>query len=169
MSEIVKLENEGHIASMSLPAGFVAGEVDREDNYLEFTTGAVGGPRICYWNRPFFAAPSDLENIEKVLDKNPHELKEDEVLDMLPLMAPGRWAYNGNFNRISYRTEEIAGRKVLVGELKFNDQDKKSYVVFANPCAEHGAVEIIWFEAPSKAFDQYKQAAVDAIQSISWG
>jgi hypothetical protein len=168
MTEQARLENEGNISSMSLPAGFAKGRVEREDNYVEFPSTSPAAAKLCYWSRPFFASPPDVARIREILSQAPHELSGDEVLDMIPCMAPGRWAYNGNFTQVSYRTEEIDGRRVLAAELKFNDQDKRSYVVFANPSFERGTIDVIWFEATTKAFDEHKKAAIGALQSIKW-
>lgn len=168
MSNTLKLENEGNILTMTLPDGFSMGDAEREDNYLEFLCEGSASAKVCYWSRPFFVSPSNMQRIEEIFGKEPHKLSENEVMDLLPCMAPGRWAYNGNFTQLSFSTLKISGRGAMCAELKFNDQDKHSYVIFANPDSTRGYIDIIWFEAPSKIFTAQKQRVVDALQTIQW-
>jgi hypothetical protein len=168
MSSEVKLENQGSIASMSLPNGFAKGKEEPDNGYFEFSDGGSAATKFCYWSREFFASPSDVQEIESVLCKAPHKLDQEEIMQMIPCMAPGRWAYNGNFEQVSFQTQDIGGKNVMVAELKFNDQDKRSLVVFANPDANKGTIEIIWFEAPNKAYDTHKNAVAECLQSIKW-
>lgn len=168
MSSEVKLENQGSIASMSLPNGFAKGKEESDHGYLEFCESGSAGTKLCCWSREFFASPSDVQEIDAVLNKAPHKLDQEEIMQMIPCMAPGRWAYNGNFDQLSFRTQDIGGKNVMIAELKFNDQDRFSTVVFANPDANNGTIDIIWFEAPRKAYETHKNAVVECMQSIKW-
>ncbi len=167
--DAVKLEKEGGIEQLKLPKGFAKGATEKEENYMEFPSGANKDLKVCYWKRNDYAASDDdTKKINDIMKKPPHELKEQEILDMIPTMAPGRWAGNGNFKQLSLRTEDVGGKRVIVGEFKFNDQDKKVHVMIANPDKAKQQIELLWFEGPNKEFDANKKALTDSFNQIRW-
>ncbi len=182
----VKLEKEGTVESLKLPQGFTKGKVEKEDNYMEFP-GKGKDEKICYQRRGDYTAnDDDAKKIAEVMNKPPHQLTEQETLDLLPCMNPGRWAGNGNFKMEklddkghtlldgskkpipSLRTEDIGGKRVLVGELTFNDQDKKVAVIFASPDRDKHTIELLWHEGSAKDFEHNRKAVIDAFKQIKW-
>jgi hypothetical protein len=165
----VKVEKEGGVEQLKLPKGFTKGAAEKEDNYMEFPSGANKDLKVCYWKRNDYAATDDdTKKINDIMKKPPHELKEQEILDLIPTMAPGRWAGNGNFKQLSLRTEDVGGKRVIVGDFKFNDQDKKVHVMIANPDKAKQQIELLWFEGPNKEFDAQKKALTDSFHQIKW-
>ncbi len=162
------VENEGNIESLKLPGGFSKGHSDKKNNLVEFDSSSDKNTKVCYWKRSdFHADEEDSERIADVLKKPPHKLDEQETLDLLPLMKPGRPWGNGNYKDLSLSTDDIDGRRVLVANFKF-DQGKSVHLIIANPNNENHQVDNLWLEGPSKDFDKNNQPALEAIKQLKW-
>lgn len=178
--DTVKLEKEGGVESLKLPKGFTKGNVEKENNYMEFPAGQNKDTKVCYWRRnDFNATDDDTKRANEIMNKGPvpRKLSEQETMDLIHMMAPGRWAGNGNFDikdpnrkdkNAAFRIEEVGGKRVLVGDLSFKDQDKQVHVMIANPNREKREIEILWLEGPKKDFEQNSKAVMDAFQHIKW-
>lgn len=163
------IEKEGNIDSLKLPGGFSKRHSDRNDNFLQFNSASDKNTRVNYWKRSdFHADEEDNERIDEVMKKAPHKLDEQETLDLLPLMKPGRPWGNGNYKDLSLSTQDIDGRRVLVADFKFEDQGKRVHLIIANPNDNNHQVDNIWLEGPIKDFDKTNQAVLDSFKSIKW-
>ena len=162
------VENEGNIESLKLPGGFSKTHSDKKNNLVEFDSSSDKNTRVCYWKRSdFHADEEDSERIADVLKKPPHKLDEQETLDLLPLMKPGRPWGNGNYKDLSLSTEDIDGRRVLVAKFKF-DQGKSVHLIIANPNSAKHQVDNLWLESPSKDFEKNNQSALEAFKHLKW-
>lgn len=167
--ESAKLEKEGNVESLKVPDGFSKAKGDKAQNFVQFRSDKDKSTSICYWRRSDFSADEeDSQRINDVLKKPPHVLSEDETLDLMPLMKPGRPWGNGNHKDLSLSTEDIDGRRVLVADFKFNDSDKRVHMIIANQDGDKHQVENIWVEGSASSFDKNNKAAIDALKQIKW-
>lgn len=163
------LEKEGNVESLKLPNGFSKGSSDKSENFHQFNSGANKDTKVCYWKRQDFSADDeDTQLIDDVLKKPAHTLSEQETLDVMPMMAPGRPWGTGNYKDLALSTQDIDGRRVLVADFKMNDLDKRVHLIIANQDSGKHQIENIWVEGPSKDFDSNNKAVLDSFKQIKW-
>ena len=163
------IEKQGNVESLKLPADFSKGSSDKEANFIQFQSNAQKDTRVSYWRRGDFSADDeDSKLIDDVMKKAPHTLDEQETLDVMPLMAPGKPWGTGNYRDLTLRTTDIDGRRVLVADFKSNEQDKQVRLIIANQNKDSHEIENIWLEGPCKDFDKSNKATIDAIHQLKW-
>ncbi|MBX9688462.1 MAG: hypothetical protein K2X27_17260 [Candidatus Obscuribacterales bacterium] len=163
------LEKEGNVESLKLPSGFSKASHDKRENFVQFNSDTNKDTKVCYQRRSDFSADDeDTQRINDVLKKAPHKLDEQETLDVMPMMMPGRPWGTGNYTDLSLRSADIDGRRVLVADFKFNDQDKRVHLIMANQESSKHQIENIWIEGPSKDFEKANKSALDSLEQIKW-
>lgn len=165
----VKIEKVGNVESLKMPKGFTKGNVEKEDRYMEFPSAGNKDTKVCYWRPDVPLSDEGKKNINEIFKKGPHKLSEQEEFDIRDCMMPagGRVWENGNYGKPTLRTEDIGGKRVLVADFAFKDQDKVKHAIFA-PDVKNQSVEVIWFEGTKKEFDSHKKDVLDSINHIKW-
>ncbi len=163
------LENEGNVASLKLPGDYSRGNKEKTENFHQFNSGTNKDTKVCYWGRADFAADDeDSQRIKDVFKKAPHKLNEQETLDVMPMMMPGRPWGTGNYKDLELHTADIDGRRVLLADFKFEAQDKKVHLIMANQNPDKHQIENIWVEGPAKDFEENNKAVLAAFDQIKW-
>jgi hypothetical protein len=163
------LDKLGNVESLKLPGGFAKGNEDKRQNFHSFNSTAQKDTKVSYWKRSdYHADEEDSQRIADVFKKPPHVLSEQETLDLMPMMMPGRPWGTGNYRDLSLRSDDIDGRRVLVCDFKMNDQDKQVRLIIANQDNSKHQIENIWLEGPVKDFDINNKGVIDAFQQIKW-
>lgn len=165
----VHLEKEGNVESLKLPGNFVSTSVNKKDHFFQFASSDMNQTRVCYWRRSDFSADhEDTESINQVMKQPPHTLDEQEILDVMPMLAPGRPWGNGDYKELSLRSEDIGGRRVLVANFTFPEKDKQIHLIIANPDNDTHHIENIWLEGTKKDFEKNNKSILDALHQIKW-
>jgi hypothetical protein len=166
------MKNFGRIATVKLPPGWHQAEVnespppfssvykfspaDKSDVILGFIRGGI--PMTDGAGRAFM----------QTLSSSAHELTQREV-NSLKEMLPEE-ADPDLFDRISCRTEDLNGIKVLImeGNYKYRDYKNKVFHVFI-PADDTGKrIQQVYFTAPNQSYNDYEPRALESMRSIVW-
>ena len=164
------LVNDGYIKTIEFPDHWEA--VDKSsDNGVGATEMQILIPdsqgallSIYSTGRPLH--PEVARRLTEVFAEEPHELTEDERLDLVTVLRNHGDAEA--FEPKSIRCAAVNGKRALIAEGRWRKSGLQTYgVIVAGPEDDFHRQEI-YYMAPEEAFEAHREAAMRVFSSIKW-
>ena len=167
----MEILDKGLFKRISIPDGWVLLDMRDEARLGVFYISEFQPPNEPnVWLSFFYRGrPVGCEASEKfliLLSKPPHDLAEEELLPVMPIMA--NLSDPREFNQLSARTEDLNGKRVLVVEGTWNQPPLKTRHVFMDAEGDGRVVQEVYYQAPEGLYDRYLPTAMEAFNSIEW-
>ncbi|HEY9773670.1 MAG TPA: hypothetical protein V6C81_07650 [Planktothrix sp.] len=161
----------GRIAKMDEPAGWAAGKEVARLGYIEYHPSSDPLTKLYTFDRGARLGNEDAKAFADVLYKyGPHTLKADELAS---LQQHGIFRDKGpdsDFMPLMAKTEDINGRRVLVLEGTFKDDNLhvRTAYIDADSKKDGSVIQELTYQAPAPVYLKNLPAARKAVQSILW-
>ncbi|GEM_PF-3365302 len=163
-SQPAKIERTGGIQSLDIPMGFGNRAENNDERRHTITYRGPANTTINYSERKDFKIldSADSQILGRMMQAAPHALTGEEVPVVNWMTVPGLWG-SGNFD-VNWRTQELAGKKVITGDLRFRDSDRQVRIMFFNPDEKNKKVEALWIDGPAREVARYD----NLFSSVRW-
>jgi hypothetical protein len=160
---------QGQVVRMSLPAGWVEGSTQTGPGarlVRNFYPEVSPETTICFYYRGMPISEGSALIFRAMLTEPPHELVEDEFESLQEVLGHiyGAEAYE----RLTARTQNLNGRRVLVFEGHWIESKRYSMDIFIDADQSGRFVQQIYFLAPLDEYRRYVESVEKAFSSIIW-
>jgi hypothetical protein len=165
----MELQDQGQIDKVTLPKGWVIGKLPAgattSGTLKLFSPADDPDARLGFFYRGQRTSDSSGAAFKSVLEKPAHTLTPAEIAEVKEVLRDKDPA---SFKTLSVRTEDLAGRRVLIVEGTYTGFNHDAYSIYVDSDGTGSAVQELWFEAPKASYVKQLKSVKDSLSSIKW-
>jgi len=167
----MKLEEEGQIASIELPDGWI--EEAEEPSMFSggrhsrtFSSPNNSEVRFTFFYRGYPVSEADAEKFSEALGKPPHMVLSAEFHSLSEIL--GNLSDQDVFKPLISKTDVLNGKTVLVVEGEWLLADQYCQQIFINADGSGTVVQEIFFQAPKLEYARHMKMMKQIFSAINW-
>lgn len=165
----MELQDQGQIDKMTLPQGWGDGKLPAgattSGTLKLFSPPGDAESRLGFFYRGQRVSDGSAAAFKRVLESPAHALSPSEISELKEVM---RDKDPSSFKTLSVRTEDLAGRRVLIVEGTYTSFNHDAYSIYVDSDGTGSAVQELWFEAPKVSYSKQLKFVKDSFATIKW-
>ncbi len=166
----VEIAEHGQIKKMTLPAGWVEGQVKEGpfdlDSLRWFHPPDDDQPRLCLYYRGYPIEEDCGQSFSELLQVAPQDLSAEQlwpVQEVLRDSLPGE-----HFTLKNANTGTVRGKRILVVEGTHVESGWDTFSIFVDVDATGCIVQELYYTAPHARYDEFLAEAMESMRTIEW-